>query len=124
MAEIHPTAVVDKSAEIADGTIIGPYAIIGANVTIGAGSRVGPFCVIEGWTEIGEGNRIGTGSCLGGWPHHVKYKGEKSFLKIGNNNFFAEYVTLHRGSSEGAITRIGDRNFIMTYCHISATASS
>ncbi|MFZ3091796.1 MAG: acyl-ACP--UDP-N-acetylglucosamine O-acyltransferase [Nitrospirota bacterium] len=116
---IHPSAIIHPNAEIAEGVSIGPYSIIGRDVKIGKGTRIGPHIVIEGWTEIGENNTISQFSSLGGNAQSVKYKGEKTYLRIGNNNLIREYVTLNRGTVQGrGETVIGDNNFIMAYAHI------
>lgn len=116
--KIHPTAVVDKKAKLADKVEVGPYVIIGPDVTIGPSSTIGSHAVIEGRTEIGEKCRIFTGACVGSIPQDLKYKGEKSFLKIGNNNIIREYVTINPGTHEGSVTSIGDANLLMAYSHV------
>lgn len=73
---------------------------------------------IHRWTTIGSNNRFGPGCVIGGDPQDRKYKGEPTFLRIGNDNFFREYVTLHRATGEGKSTTIGNDIFIMAYCHV------
>lgn len=117
--KIHPTAVVDKKAKLADEVEVGPYAIIGPLAEIGKSTQIGSHVVIEGYTSIGEGCRIFTGACVGSIPQDLKYKkGTKSFLKIGNNNTIREYVTLNPGTSEGGVTYVGDGNLLMAYSHV------
>jgi len=116
--KIHPTAIVDKKAKLADDIEVGPYAIIGPDVRIQRSTRIGPHAVIERHTTIGENCRIFTGACVGSIPQDLKYKGAKSFLKIGNNNIIREYVTLNPGTSEGSVTSIGDGNLFMAYSHV------
>lgn len=117
--EIHPTAIIHPDAEIADGVSIGPYSVIGKDVKIAKGTKIGSHVVIEGWTEIGENNAIHQFASLGGAAQSVKYKGEKTYLKVGNNNLIREYVTLNRGTVQGfGETTIGDNNFLMAYVHI------
>ncbi|MBI5042472.1 MAG: acyl-[acyl-carrier-protein]--UDP-N-acetylglucosamine O-acyltransferase, partial [Nitrospirae bacterium] len=99
--EIHPTAIIHPDAEIAESASIGPYSVIGRDVKIGKGTKIGPHVVIEGWTEIGENNSIYQFASLGGAAQSVKYKGEKTYLKVGNNNLIREYVTLNRGTVQG-----------------------
>ncbi len=118
MTRIHPTAIVDKKAKLADDVEVGPYAIIGPNVEIGKGTVIGPRANVEGYTTLGEGNRIFTGGVIGSAPQDLKYKGEKSFLKIGKNNTIREYVTMNPGTEEGAATCIGDGNLFMAYSHV------
>lgn len=118
MTEIHPSAIVDASAEIGEGIEIGPYCIIGKNVRIGDGSRLASHVVIETNTTIGQNCTILSGAVLGGAPQDYKFKGEPTYLKIGDNNIIREYVTLHRASGEGNATTIGDNNMFMAYCHV------
>ena len=121
---IHNTAIVHEKAQIGENVDIGPYAIIGENVTIGAGTRVGPHTVIEGWTEIGRENRIFQFASIGADPQDLKFGGEKSYLKIGDRNMIREFVTLHRGTTEGGgETIIGSDNLLMAYCHVAHDCS-
>ncbi len=119
MRKIHPTAIVDPKAKIADDVEIGPYSIIGGDVQIGAGTIVGPHVVIKGCTEIGERNRIFQFSSIGEINQDRKYKGEKTRLRIGDENVIREYVTMQIGTVTGiGITKVGDRNLFMVYSHI------
>ncbi|MFA5388721.1 MAG: acyl-ACP--UDP-N-acetylglucosamine O-acyltransferase [Candidatus Omnitrophota bacterium] len=116
--KIHPTAIVDKKAKLADDTEVGPYAIIGPNAELGKGCIIGPRATVEGHTMIGEGTRIFTGAVIGSAPQDLKYKGKNTFLKIGKNNVIREYVTMNPGTEEGAATSIGDGNLFMAYSHV------
>jgi len=117
--KIHPTAIVDSNAVIGSGVEIGPYAIIGPDVEIGDGTQVGPRVIIEGWTVIGTNNRIYAGAVIGNDPQDLKFKGEKSYLFIGDNNCIREYATISRGTKGGGgETRIGSGNLIMSYVHV------
>ena len=116
--KIHPTAIVDKKAKLADDVEVGPYAIIGPDVEIASSSTIGGHVVIEGRTSIGENCRVFTGAVLGSPPQDLKYKGAKSFLKIGNNNTIREYTTMNPGTDEGGVTYIGDENLFMAYSHV------
>ena len=116
--KIHPTAIVDKKAKLADDVEVGPYAIIGPNAEIGKGSIIGPRVTVEGYTIIGEGARIFTGAVIGSAPQDLKYKGEKTFLKIGKKNIIREYVTMNPGTEEGTFTSVGDENLFMAYSHV------
>jgi UDP-N-acetylglucosamine acyltransferase len=119
VANVHPTAIVDAGAELADTVDIGPYAVIAADVRIGAGTRVGAHCVIEGPTVIGRDNRIFASSSLGAAPQDMKYRGEPTQLHIGDRNTIREFCTFNRGTAQDAgVTRIGDDNWIMAYVHI------
>jgi len=115
---IHPTAVLEPAVETGEGIDIGPYAVIGSGVTIGAGTRIGSHVVIEGRTVIGRNCVIHTGAALGGPPQDRKYQGEPTSLIIGDDNEIREYVSIHRGSGEGAQTTIGNDNLLMAYSHI------
>jgi UDP-N-acetylglucosamine acyltransferase len=115
---IHPTATVHPQAELADGVSVGPYAVIGEHVRLGAGTIVGPHAVIEGWTSIGQHCDIGVGAVLGGPPQDLKYRGQRSFLRIGDHTCIREYVTVHRSAEEDGVTSIGAHAFLMAYTHV------
>ena len=118
-AEIHPTAIVDPSAEVGEGTMIGPHAVIGPHVRIGAGCTVGASAVVDGWTDIGDGTEIFPFASIGLVPQDLKFKGEPTRLLIGARNIFREFVTINRGTAGGGgVTRIGDRNMFMAYVHV------
>ena len=116
---IHKTAIVDLKAKISDNVEIGPYSIIGPEVEIGANSIIHSHVNIVGNTKIGSGNQIYPFSSIGTPPQDLKYKGEKNSLVIGNNNKFREYVNINPGTEQGGgITKIGDNNLFMVYCHV------
>ncbi len=116
--DINPKAMVSSSAKIAQGVKIGPYAIVSDNVEIGAGTVIDPFAQVLGHTKIGRNCRIFSQAVIGNIPQDLKYKGEKSYLVIGDNNRIREFVTINPGTEKGAETRIGDNNLIMAYSHI------
>lgn len=103
---------------MADDISVGPYSIIGDSVAIGEGCKIGAYCLIEGNTGIGKSCEIFTGAVLGSRPQDLKYKGEKSFLEIGDNNIIREYCTFNPGTAEGGKTVIGDNNLFMAYAHV------
>ncbi|HEU0276228.1 MAG TPA: acyl-ACP--UDP-N-acetylglucosamine O-acyltransferase [Rhodanobacteraceae bacterium] len=116
---VHPTAIIDPRAHLADDVAIGPLTIIEGEVEIGAGSRVGAHALIKGPTRIGRRTRIGAYASIGGDPQDKKYRGERSELVIGDDNTIHEFVTLNRGTAEGGgVTRIGNDNWIMAYVHV------
>jgi UDP-N-acetylglucosamine acyltransferase len=116
---IHPTAIIDPSAVIADDVKIGPYTVIGANVEIGAGCEIAAHVVINGPTKIGRNNRIFQFSSIGEEPQDKKFHGEDTWLEIGDNNLIRESVTINRGTVQGGgLTRVGSNNWIMAYVHI------
>lgn len=103
---------------LADDVQIGPYSLIGENVTIGPRTVIGSHVVIEGWTTIGENCQIFHGAAIGIQPQDFKFKGMRSYVKIGDNNVIREFVTIHRGSKEEETTAIGHGNFLMAYVHV------
>ncbi len=115
---IHPTAIIDKRANIDESTSIGPYTIIGGNVRIGKNNKIGPHVVIEGNTKIGDGNKIFQFASIGSEPQDLKYQGENTELIIGNENIIREYVTIQPGVGDGRKTLIGSKNLFMGSSHI------
>lgn len=115
---IHASALVNTSAEIGDGVTIGPYCVVGGDVRIGEGAELDPHVVVESGSRIGRNCRIGPGTVIGGPPQDLKYKGEKTFVVLGDNCVVRECVTLHRAVGEGASTKIGSDNFFMAYAHV------
>ena len=115
---IHPTAIVDKSAELGPDVEIGPYSVIGANVTIGRGTKLIAHVSIQERSVIGEGCTIYPFSAIGGPPQDIMYKGEDTTCVIGNRNTIREYVTVNRGSKSSGSTIVGSDNFIMAYAHV------
>ncbi|MFA5506883.1 MAG: acyl-ACP--UDP-N-acetylglucosamine O-acyltransferase [Vulcanimicrobiota bacterium] len=118
MANIHPSAIVDPSARIAEGAEIGPFSIIHGNVTIGAGTKLHSSVVIGEWTDIGENNEIFPGAVIGVAPQDLRYSGERAYTRLGNRNVIREYVTIHRASDAEGVTSIGDDNLLMAYTHV------
>ena len=123
-SEIHPTAVISADARIAEGVCIGPYSVVGEEVQIGEGTVIGPHTVIEGPTVIGENNHILGQSSIGTIPQDLKYRGERSFLYIGDQNIIREFVTVNRGTEGGGgKTTILNGNLLMTGVHIAHDCS-
>jgi UDP-N-acetylglucosamine acyltransferase len=119
VARIHPTAIVEPGAELADSVSIDAYSIVRGRVRIGAGTIVGPHCVIEGRTTIGRDNRIAQFNSIGGVPQDKKYAGEPTRLEIGDRNVIREYCTISRGTTlDQGVTRIGSDNLFMAYTHV------
>ena len=116
--KVHPLAVVDPHAELEQGVVIGPGAVIGADVKIGANTWVGPNVVLDGRLTIGAQNKIFPGACLGLEPQDLKYKGAPTEVFIGDGNTIRECVTINRATEEGEVTRIGNSNLLMAYCHL------
>ena len=119
MSRVHPTALVDPAAEIADDVEIGAYSLVGAKVRIDSGSWIGPHVVLTGRTTIGRNNRIFQFASLGEEPQDKKYGGEDTELIIGDNNYIRELCTFSRGTAQGiGKTLIGNDNWIMACVHI------
>jgi UDP-N-acetylglucosamine acyltransferase len=116
---IHPTAIVDAKAELADDVKVGAFSIIGPDVKIDSGTSVGPHVVISGHTTIGKHNQIFQFSSLGEAPQDKKYQGESTKLEIGDHNSIREFCTFNRGTAQDkGTTKIGNHNWIMAYVHI------
>lgn len=119
MSAIHPTAIIDATAELDSDVTVGPYAVIGSRVQVGARSNIGPHVVIRGPTCIGADNRIFQFASVGEDSQDKKYGGEETFLTIGDGNVIREYATLHRGTVQDAgETRVGNGNLFMAYSHV------
>lgn len=116
---IHPTAIVDPQARIAESAEIGPYCIVGAEVEIGPGTRLMAHNFLEGPTWIGADNILFPYSTVGVASQDLKYRGERAETRIGDRNRIREFVTIHRGTQGGGlVTRIGSDNLLMTYTHV------
>lgn len=118
-AKVHPTAIVAPGARLGAHVEVGPYTIIGENVQIGDWTKIGSHAIIEGWTTIGSRCKIYSGAVVGNDPQDLKFRGEKSYLFIGDDNIIREYATISRGTEGGGgETRIGNGNLIMSYVHV------
>lgn len=115
---IHPTAIVEPGAELDDGVIIGPYAYIGSEVRLGKSTRVHHHATVDGYTQMGERNEIFPYAFIGGKTHDLKFTGGRPGLKIGHDNIFREYTTIHTATNDGEYTHLGDHNLILAYSHI------
>lgn len=118
-ANIHPTAIVSEKAELGRGVQVGPYAIVGDNVVLGDNSVVMHHAVVDKNTRIGKNCKLFPFCSIGTDPQDVTFKGEETFVEIGDNNLIREFTTINRGTAKGGgCTRIGSDNYIMMYCHI------
>jgi UDP-N-acetylglucosamine acyltransferase len=116
---IHPTAIVDPLARIAESAEIGPYCVVGPEVEIGARTRLMANLYLEGPASIGEDNVFFPYSTVGVAPQDLKYRGERAETRIGHRNRIREFVTIHRGTQGGGlVTSIGSDNLLMTYTHV------
>jgi UDP-N-acetylglucosamine acyltransferase len=116
--KIHPTALIDPTAELGEDVEVGAYSVIGANCIIGDRTVIGPHVVIEEYTILGKECQVRSGAILGGPPQDNKFKGERSYVRIGDRNQIREFVTLHRATGDEQATIIGDDNLIMAYVHV------
>ncbi len=116
---IHQTAIVDKKSKIHEDVEIGPYCLVGPDVEIGSQTKLHSNVSIKGNTKIGKNNEIFPFVSIGTPPQDLKYKGEKNFIVIGNNNKLREYVNINPGTIQGGtITKLGNNNLLMVYCHV------
>lgn len=116
---IHPTASIDPSAVLGPDVRIGPYCVVGPDVSIGRATVLDAHVHVHRWTTIGENCRFSSFGSIGGDPQDLKYRGEESWLRIGDRNVFREFVTVNRGTEVGGgATSMGDGNFLMAYAHV------
>lgn len=111
-AQIHPEARLDRTTSVGSNTVIGPHVIVGP------GTRIGPNVVIDGWTRIGRDNQIHAGAIIGTAPQDLRYRGEESYVQIGDRNVIREYVTINRACNSQGATVIGDDNLFMANTHV------
>jgi UDP-N-acetylglucosamine acyltransferase len=115
---IHATALVDQSARLGEGVVVGPYAVIEKDTDIGAGTVIGPHVVVYAHTRIGKACRVHAGAVIGDAPQDLAYEGAETFLEIGDSCTIREGVTLHRGTKPGTCTRVGNHCFLMANSHV------
>ncbi|HEV2199079.1 MAG TPA: acyl-ACP--UDP-N-acetylglucosamine O-acyltransferase [Bryobacteraceae bacterium] len=117
-AQIASTARVHPEAVIGANVVVGDFTIVERDVAIGAGTKIEPYVWVKRWTALGERNEISAGTVLGTDPLDKNFKGERSYLRIGNGNIIREHFTVSRGTEPESETIIGDENYIMTSGHI------
>ena len=117
-ARIHPSAVVDRSAELAGDVDIGPFAIVGPRVSVAEGCRIGPHATLERNVRLAARVRVGQGTVIGGDPQDLKYQGEESWAEVGEDTVVREYTTINRGTAASGLTRVGSGCFVMSYVHV------
>jgi len=117
-AAIAPTARVHPEAQVGPQVVVGEYVVIEQDVSIGACTRLEPHVFVKRWTTLGERNQISAGTALGTDPLDKNFKGQRSYLRIGNDNVIREHYTISRGTQPESVTEIGDGNYIMTSGHI------
>jgi UDP-N-acetylglucosamine acyltransferase len=119
MADIHPSAVVEPGARLADGVRVGPFCVVGAEVVLQEGVELKSHVVVSGRTEIGAGTVVFPFAVLGEIPQDLKFAGEETRLVIGRRNRIREHVTMNTGTAHGGgVTRVGDDGLFMAGCHI------
>jgi UDP-N-acetylglucosamine acyltransferase len=117
--KIHPTAIVSEGADLADDVEIGAHAIVGERVKLGSGCIVQAHAILEGQTVLGSGNFVGYGAVIGATPQDFAFRETvSSGVRIGDNNTFREYVTIHRGTKEASATVVGNDCYLMVGTHL------
>jgi UDP-N-acetylglucosamine acyltransferase len=119
MSDIHPTAIVDPKAELAEDVKVGAYAMVGPHVKLGAGTVIRQHANIEGYTTLGENCEVFPFACIGMKCQDLKYvDGDITYAEVGDRTVLREYTTVHLGTKPGEITKVGSDCLIMAYCHI------
>jgi UDP-N-acetylglucosamine acyltransferase len=116
--QIHPSAIVDGRAEIGAGTIVGPYCVIGAEVALGQDCWLQHHVTLSGPTRAGARNKFYAYCSIGQQTQDLKYQGEPTYLDIGDENTFREFVTINRSTTSDGKTRVGRRGNFLAYSHI------
>jgi len=115
---IHPTAIIHPKARLDSTVSVGPYSVIDEGVQLGAHCVVGPGVYLTGLTTIGARNRFHAGSVIGGMPVDLKYKGEPTRLRVGDDNTFREHVTVNTATTPEEDTVLGSNNLLTPGVHI------
>ncbi|HEY9235625.1 MULTISPECIES: acyl-ACP--UDP-N-acetylglucosamine O-acyltransferase [Phenylobacterium] len=117
--QVHPNAIVDPKAELAEGVFVGPFCTVGPGVKLGARTKLVSHVVIDGRTELGEDNVVYPFAMLGGPPQHTAYKGEETQLIVGDRNLIREHATMNTGTAGGGgVTRVGSDGLYMIESHV------
>jgi UDP-N-acetylglucosamine acyltransferase len=115
---IHSTAIVEDGAKLGKGVYVGPFCYVGKDVEIGDGTRLIANVSFFGWVKVGKNNVFYPGAVIGAEPQDIAYKGDRSYVVIGDNNIFREHTTVHRGTKAETTTKIGSNCFFMVGSHI------
>jgi UDP-N-acetylglucosamine acyltransferase len=115
---IHPSAIIKEGAKIGANCQIGPYCVIGENVVLGDNNILHNNVILDGHTTIGKDNKIFSFAVLGTDPQDLKFAGEPTRLRIGDNNTIREFVTINRSNQMEEDTVLGSNNLLMEYVHI------
>lgn len=118
MTAIHPTAIIHPGARLGENVAVGPYSVIGPHVSIGDGSELQSHVVVDGHTAIGSRCRLFPFACIGMPTQDLKYAGGLTYAEIGDGTTLREFSTVHTGTREGEVTRVGQRCLIMAYSHV------
>jgi UDP-N-acetylglucosamine acyltransferase len=117
-SRIHPTAIIAPDAQLGEDVEVGPHVIVGPQVTVGPGCVLGPGAMLERNVRLGARVRVGPGSVLGGDPQDLKYRGEETWVEVGDDTIVREYCTVNRGTTQSLRTTIGRDCLLMTYVHV------
>src|SRR3954469_24705522 len=116
--KLHPTAIIEPSAELGADVEVGAYGFVGRGVTLGAGTRLHHHASVEGNTVLGQACEVYPYACIGGKSQDLKFKGGTPGLRIGDRNVFREYVTVHCATNDGDFTRMGSDNVVLGLSHV------
>jgi UDP-N-acetylglucosamine acyltransferase len=117
-ATVHPTAIIDPSAQLGAGTVVGPFCVVAAGVLLGENCWLQHHVTLCGPLVVGKGNRFYAYCSIGQQTQDLKYRGEPTYLEIGDDNCFREFVTINRSTTESGKTRVGSRGNFLAYSHI------
>jgi UDP-N-acetylglucosamine acyltransferase len=120
---VHPAAHVDPGAKLGDGVEVGPGTVVGADVEIGQGSRLDAHVLVTGWTRIGKHCHLHHGAVVGSAPQDLKYRGERTYVEIGDHTTVREYATVNRATAPETATRVGSHCLLMAYSHVAHDCS-
>ncbi len=118
MSYIHSTAVVSSKAEIGTDVKIGPYSVVEDHVVIGAETEIGPHCVLHSYVKLGKKNQLHAQVVLGGVPQDLTFKGEETWVEVGDENIIRENCTVHRSTNPNQATTLGSKCYLMSYSHV------
>jgi UDP-N-acetylglucosamine acyltransferase len=115
---VHPTAIVNPAAQLGAGTVVGPYCILAANVSLGENCWLQNHVTLSGPLRAGRGNKFYAYCSIGQQTQDLKYRGEPTWLEIGDDNTFREFVTINRSTAGSGKTRVGSGGNFLAYSHI------
>jgi UDP-N-acetylglucosamine acyltransferase len=115
---VHPTAIVDSGAELGSGVEVGPWAIVGPGCVVGDGCVIAARATLERNVRLGRNVRIGSSTILGGDPQDLKFRGEETFVEVGDDTVIREFTHVNRGTTQSYRTTIGRGAFVMSYVHL------